>query len=127
MELRREANGVVVATPAKLNLFFEILARRADGYHEIETLMAPLALFDTLVFRDLGPLQSDGEAVVAMDCEWAAGLRKGLTVCGNDGRADDATFGVGTAGIERSDLEELPTGNDNIAVRAIELLRRRAE
>ncbi len=76
MQLRREADGVVVTTPAKLNLFFEILARRPDGYHEIESLMAPLAVFDTLVFRDLGPLESDGKAGVALDCEWAAGLRK---------------------------------------------------
>ena len=85
MQLRREADGVVVATPAKLNLFFEILARRPDGYHEIESLMAPLAVYDTLVFRDLGPLESEDEAGVALDCEWAEGLRKLLPGCGEDG------------------------------------------
>ncbi len=30
-----------VRAPAKINLFFEVLARRADGFHEIETLMLP--------------------------------------------------------------------------------------
>lgn len=34
--------------PAKLNLGLEILARRADGYHEIQTLFVPLRLFDEL-------------------------------------------------------------------------------
>ena len=127
MELRREANGVVVATPAKLNLFFEVLARRPDGYHEIETLMAPLALFDTLVFRDLGPNGPGNEAAVALDIEWASGLRKRRSATGFESRrAGDETFGAAACGGETGDLEELPTGNDNIAVRAIELLRRRA-
>ena len=34
--------------PAKINLSFRILRRREDGFHEIETLMAPVSLFDEL-------------------------------------------------------------------------------
>ena len=34
--------------PAKINLFFKILRRREDGFHEIETLMAPISLADEL-------------------------------------------------------------------------------
>ena len=34
--------------PAKINLSFEIKARRPDGFHEIETLMAPLSLADQI-------------------------------------------------------------------------------
>jgi 4-diphosphocytidyl-2-C-methyl-D-erythritol kinase len=43
-------------------------------------------------------------------------------------RADTESGDAGAGGErgETSDLEELPTGNDNIAVRAVELLRRRA-
>ena len=37
--------------PAKLNLGLEILRRRADGYHEIETIFLPLRLADRLEFR----------------------------------------------------------------------------
>ena len=38
--------------PAKINLSFEIKGRRADGFHEIETLMAPISLFDRLTIEE---------------------------------------------------------------------------
>jgi len=34
--------------PAKINLSLRVLRKREDGFHEIETLMAPVALRDTL-------------------------------------------------------------------------------
>lgn len=43
---------VVVAAPAKLNLFFEVLGKRPDGYHEVETLLVAVDLFDTLEVAD---------------------------------------------------------------------------
>ena len=44
--------GVEALAPAKLNLFLEILGRRPDGYHEIETLMVAVNLHDRLTFAD---------------------------------------------------------------------------
>jgi 4-diphosphocytidyl-2-C-methyl-D-erythritol kinase len=38
--------------PAKLNLFLEVLGKRPDGYHELETLMVAVNLCDTLSCRD---------------------------------------------------------------------------
>ena len=40
--------------PAKINLSFRILGRRTDGFHQIETLMTPVSLFDliTITPRD---------------------------------------------------------------------------
>jgi len=40
--------------PAKINLSFEIKGRRADGFHEIETLMAPITLADRLTIERAG-------------------------------------------------------------------------
>jgi 4-diphosphocytidyl-2-C-methyl-D-erythritol kinase len=37
--------------PAKINLSFEIKGRRDDGFHEIETLMAPISLSDRLTIE----------------------------------------------------------------------------
>lgn len=40
--------SLVIAAPAKLNLFLEITGKRPDGYHEIETLILAVDWFDTL-------------------------------------------------------------------------------
>ena len=40
--------------PAKINLSFRIITRREDGFHEIETLMAPLSLHDELTIETRG-------------------------------------------------------------------------
>lgn len=45
------AGGLVVAAPAKLNLFLEVTGKRADGFHALETLMVAVNLFDTLEFH----------------------------------------------------------------------------
>jgi 4-diphosphocytidyl-2-C-methyl-D-erythritol kinase len=52
MLIARYADDVVVWAPAKVNLYLEVLARRADGYHEIETLLCAVSLYDTLVFKE---------------------------------------------------------------------------
>ncbi len=48
----RSADLVVVWAPAKVNLFLEVLAKRADGYHAIATLMVAVSLYDTLEFKE---------------------------------------------------------------------------
>jgi 4-diphosphocytidyl-2-C-methyl-D-erythritol kinase len=37
-----------VRSPAKINLYLEIVGRQDSGYHELETLMVPVRLVDTL-------------------------------------------------------------------------------
>ncbi len=37
-----------VFAPAKINLSLKILSRREDGFHEIETLIAPVSLYDEI-------------------------------------------------------------------------------
>ncbi len=38
----------MIDAPAKLNLFLEVLQRRPDGYHDLETVMVAIDVFDTL-------------------------------------------------------------------------------
>ena len=37
-----------LTAPAKINLFLRVTGQRPDGYHELYSLMCPLALYDTL-------------------------------------------------------------------------------
>jgi 4-diphosphocytidyl-2-C-methyl-D-erythritol kinase len=55
MLVERQPDAVVVWAPAKVNLFLEVLAKRADGYHDIATLMVAVRLFDALEFREDAP------------------------------------------------------------------------
>lgn len=43
-------NHLILHTPAKVNLFLEVLNRRDDGYHNINSLFVAVSLFDTLEF-----------------------------------------------------------------------------
>jgi 4-diphosphocytidyl-2-C-methyl-D-erythritol kinase len=49
------AAAVTLHAPAKLNLSLAVLDRRADGFHEIESLMVPVDLADTLSVTAGGP------------------------------------------------------------------------
>src|SRR3990167_3112693 len=56
MKFWEESGRIKIAAPAKINLFLEILGKRQDGYHEIETVMQEVSLFDYiyLEYRDKG-------------------------------------------------------------------------
>lgn len=41
-------HALIVRAPAKINLALEVLARRDDGYHDIDTVMSTLTLSDTV-------------------------------------------------------------------------------
>ena len=41
-------------SPCKVNLLLNILGRRADGFHELETVMQPVNFFDELSFERCG-------------------------------------------------------------------------
>ncbi len=98
MDVQRTPSAVWVRTPAKLNLFLEVLGQRDDGFHELETLMAPINLFDLLWFAPA-----------------AAGSIE-LT-CERFPSADDAA----------EETRRLPEGSDNLVVRAVRLLADRAD
>ena len=46
----RTTDGLTVHAPAKLNLTLDVLSKRDDGFHELETLMVSVDWYDTLTF-----------------------------------------------------------------------------
>ena len=57
-------NELTVHAPAKINLALKILRKRADGYHDIKSILQKVSLYDTLSLK-LSPLQ--GITVTADD------------------------------------------------------------
>jgi len=49
MRLTRTGDSVTVNCPAKVNLFLETHGLRPDGFHEIETVMQAITLYDDLL------------------------------------------------------------------------------
>jgi len=45
-------SGWEIDAPAKLNLYLDVLGSRADGFHELETLMVPVRVYDQLSWVD---------------------------------------------------------------------------
>ena len=90
---------VAISAPAKLNLSLQVLSRRPDGFHEIESLMVPVTLHDRLRIR----LQPEG----------SFSLRVGFR-----GRL--------ARGSGRLLARDVPTDDRNLVLRAVKLLAERA-
>src|SRR5664279_3002850 len=43
---------LTIKTPAKINIGLNILSKREDGYHNLETIFYPINLFDELSIRE---------------------------------------------------------------------------
>lgn len=111
MFVRRYATTVEVLTPAKLNLFLEVLAKRPDGYHEIETLMTMIGVFDSLIFT------ATNDREIRLRCRWAMGLTaRGREIVDSSSELTrEPIFG------------EIPGGEKNLVWRAVELVRKAAK
>lgn len=97
MRIESAQGELRVAVPCKVNLFLEVLGKRPDGYHELDTVMLALSLCDDLTFlpdrSGLFRLEltfEDGESLGASDPAW-----------------------------------NIPTDSNNLVSRALEMLRDR--
>lgn len=65
-----------ILAPAKVNLFLRVLGRRADGYHFLDSLIAPISLYDEISIRLAPPAQpsmTQSEIAVTSDSAAAPG------------------------------------------------------
>lgn len=97
MLFRQQHHHLTVFAPAKVNLFLKILGKRTDGFHELESVMVSLGLYDTLEFCD------DPTGKLTLQCRDTAG-------------------GLANAPTPRTPLV-LSSGPDNLVLRAAVLLR----
>jgi 4-diphosphocytidyl-2-C-methyl-D-erythritol kinase len=98
------AAGTVAHTcpPAKLNLFLELIARRDDGFHEIDTVMVPIDWCDQLYVR-----RSE-----------RAGVRLNLTWLPSE-QIIARRLGAKSAGDGGAPLMGVGEGDDNLVHRAL--------
>ncbi len=108
MQIRRSVFGIEVLAAAKVNIFFEVLSRRDDGFHEIESLMVPIGLYDTLILED------DPSGQVGLTTRWAIGYQPQSPADTDYASAVSDQFG------------DLPEAENNHAVRAARLLAKQA-
>lgn len=96
MLFRQTSRSLTVLAPAKLNLFLRIVAKRADGFHDLESVMATIGVYDTLVLE------------AASSCEID------LSVVDSSPRTMTGSMRL-----------EAPVGPENLVIRAANLLRER--
>ncbi|MDG2222441.1 MAG: 4-(cytidine 5'-diphospho)-2-C-methyl-D-erythritol kinase, partial [Rubripirellula sp.] len=89
--------------PAKLNLFLELLDRREDGYHEIDTVMVPVNWCDELRIR------ATAEAGIRLQVDWSPSLSEVAR-----------QLQIDPGGELAKNLLHLPTDESNLVYRALD-------
>lgn len=100
MEFRRDDAKRTAYAPAKLNLYLNVLGRRDDGFHELETVMVPIRIYDSLSLFPT-PLARNSPGTIEL----------GVRVSGTAHPASG---------------HDIPSGPSNLVVRALDLLRHRS-
>ncbi|WP_083828814.1 4-(cytidine 5'-diphospho)-2-C-methyl-D-erythritol kinase [Parafrankia sp. EUN1f] len=119
---------VTVRAPAKVNLHLGVGPLRADGYHEVTTVLQAVSLYDEITATSIppetlagpdgsGPVFTDEDPIIVTVGVAGEGARPS-SPAGADG--DDTPTGGDTPA--ESSISVVPTGRDNLAVRAAYLV-----
>jgi 4-diphosphocytidyl-2-C-methyl-D-erythritol kinase len=101
MDLRGDDFRRSIRAPAKLNLFLDVLGRRGDGFHDLETLMVPVRLGDQVSLTRT-PSESQLPSEIALDVRACWPVRSPIA------------------------LPDLPVGPENIVVKSLKLFQERS-
>lgn len=106
MLIEREPDGTIrILAPAKVNLFLEVLGRRSDGFHEIETVLCPVSLFDELTFSLRQDPEIELEISLPKDVSWSEDASAEL-------KGDEVAW-------------QIPCGQDNLVHKAARAVQQR--
>ncbi len=113
-QFEKVGDGLLVRAPGKINLSLLVKGKRADGYHDLETIMAKIGWYDEILIEARDPLPFR----VA---------RKGATLCYAKRDAGGWREGRGTrdeASIELICKGEykVPEGEDNLVYKAAKVI-----
>ena len=67
-QIRVVGDGLLVLAPAKINLSLLIAGKRPDGFHEIDTIMAKINLYDEVLIEQG---QREGIELICKGPHWA--------------------------------------------------------
>jgi 4-diphosphocytidyl-2-C-methyl-D-erythritol kinase len=100
MDLRRDDFKRSIRAPAKLNLFLDVLGRRGDGFHDLETLMVPIRLADQVSLTPTPSSAQSGDILLDVHTCWPIDSPSLLPV--------------------------VPVGSDNLVVKSLKLFQERS-
>src|SRR6476646_9682406 len=100
MDLRGDDFKRSIRAPAKLNLFLDVLGRRGDGFHDLETLLVPIRLADQVSMTRTRSTAQLGEICLGVRTCWP----------------------IRTAG----PWPVVPAGTDNLVVKSLKLFQERS-
>jgi 4-diphosphocytidyl-2-C-methyl-D-erythritol kinase len=60
---------IIIESPSKINLGLNVVKKRADGYHDLETVFYPLLLSDRLTFQKSVKLELHSNSVILNNLE----------------------------------------------------------
>ena len=91
--------ALVGVAPAKINLTLEVIGRRPDGFHELESVLAPLALSDELWVRQLAL----GRSAAVTQLRFARPAGDQLSISGADDIPTDGNLVLRAAALLRAE------------------------
>lgn len=100
--VRRAPARIVLPAPAKVNLFLHVTGRRADGYHTLESLFAPIDLADAVAVER----SDDGKVRRLQKVE---GVGEDEDLAGRAARALQAASGI-SLGVAYAIDKRIPLG-----------------